>query len=98
MRALSVVLGFVAPGKLTTQLFGSRGAGLPHLYSRTFATWTTITCVLCVLTAQHPTDVPLYKATFASFLAAGGHFFTEMLFYKTMSLGDFLKPAVFACT
>lgn len=66
------------------------------LHGRTFAIWTSLTCVLCLLTAGDMGNRGLFTATFTSFAVAAVHFTTEWLNYGTMSTGGFAKPAPFA--
>ena len=71
------------------------------LYGRTFATWTFLTCCLCVICSRNPQNRPIYGlppvtsqttplcltvATLLSFVAAFVHFITEMLIFETLSL------------
>ena len=58
------------------------------LYGRTFATWTAVTCFLTAQTAyqQPEPSSPLFLTTLVSFILAGAHFSTELIFFETMTL------------
>jgi len=57
------------------------------LQSRTFATWTLTSCMLCVLCARDPTQSGIYYATMGSFAIAFGHFVLESFLYETIGKG-----------
>jgi Erg28 like protein len=64
--------------------------------ARVFAVWTTMTCVLCVLSAFALRSVPILVATIFSFAAALGFFALELAVFRTMSLRTFASPCVVA--
>jgi hypothetical protein len=66
------------------------------LYGRLFATWTLLTCGLCLICARHPTNPAIYGATLLSFVVALAHFTTELLVFRTMSLKGAASPMVVA--
>lgn len=66
------------------------------LHGRTFAIWTSLTCILCLLTVGDMSNRGVFLATFASFAVAAIHFATEWLIYRTMDFAGFIKPAPFA--
>jgi hypothetical protein len=66
------------------------------LYGRLFATWTLLTCGLCLICARSPTNPAIYGATLLSFVVALVHFVTELLVFKTMSIKGAASPMVVA--
>lgn len=66
------------------------------LGARVFAVWTSMTCVLCVMTAYNMDDRGLYLATLISFVAALVFFSIELVVYKTMTLRSIAAMVVIA--
>lgn len=66
------------------------------VHGRTFSTWTSVTCILCLLSAFNLDSEPLFLATFLSFFVALLHFTLELLVYKTMAVKNVLAPGFFA--
>lgn len=69
---------------------------MTSLYGRTFATWTFLTCALCVITSRNPENGAIYGATLLSFLAAFVHFAFELVIFETMSLKNACIPMIIA--
>ena len=61
----------------------------PH---QNVARWTF--CAFFVLLTSE--TLPLYTATFLSFVYAFGHFLTEYLVYQTMAIGNLTTVSIFA--
>lgn len=72
------------------------GKQFTPLTGRTFAVWTAVTCIVCVLTAQEPENTGLLKLCCSTFAVAMAYFALELTVYKTASLSKVLRPAVFA--
>ena len=68
------------------------------LGARLFAVWTTVTCILCLLTAFDLTNVGLFNATMLSFVIALTFFGLELVVYKTVSFKSIASPFVIAST
>lgn len=66
------------------------------LYGRLFATWTLLTCGLCLICARHPTNPAIYGATLLSFVVALAHFSCELLVFRTISLKGAASPMAVA--
>eukprot|EP00899_Mesostigma_viride_P022829 jgi/Mesvir1/3730/Mv15006-RA.1 len=96
MRLVSVYFGYVKPSVIKTKVYPS--APVTDVHARTFATWTMVTCVLCLYTVYENVAGGVYKVTMFSFVAALVHFLLEFLVYKTMTLKTFLSPAIVATT
>lgn len=65
------------------------------LLGRTFAAWTFVTCMLCVLTAVRMEQEPtLYLATLGSFGVAFLKFAAEFGIYKTVDMKGFMSPLI----
>ncbi|EIE24062.1 hypothetical protein COCSUDRAFT_14819, partial [Coccomyxa subellipsoidea C-169] len=79
-----------------SNLFDRRPELVNELYGRTFATWTTVTCALCLICAKNPRVPAIYGATLFSFLAALVHFTMELLVFKTLSLKSAANPLIIA--
>ena len=67
------------------------------LAGRTFAVWTTVTCLICLITASDPTNTGLLKVTLGTFVIALGYFVLELFVYKTVSVRTAIRPAIIAC-
>lgn len=96
LRVLSVFIGFMKPDLFKTKVFRLRPDYVNPLYGRTFATWTAVTCMLCVLCAFNMKEPTLYLATIGSFVAALLHFGTELLVYKTVDIKGAMSPFLIA--
>eukprot|EP01023_Acetabularia_acetabulum_P043799 TRINITY_DN4379_c0_g1_i1.p1 TRINITY_DN4379_c0_g1~~TRINITY_DN4379_c0_g1_i1.p1 ORF type:complete len:160 (-),score=14.66 TRINITY_DN4379_c0_g1_i1:195-617(-) len=96
LRLLSVYLGYFNYEYLQTRLFTLAGSQVTPLYGRTFATWTLVTCCLCLICACDNTNPAIYGATLFSFVAALIHFSTELILYKTMSIEGAMSPGIIA--
>lgn len=81
LRFFSVVLGYLYPKTLAENVFASALAESTHLQTRTFAVWTTTSCMLCILCARNIGNRDLYAATFGSFVIALGFFLLEHFVY-----------------
>lgn len=107
MKLLGYWLLLVAFARLSSVYFGyfniwalqvgvySRSK-MSDVHGRTFAAWTSVTCVLCILTATHLDCRPLFLATLSSFLIALVHFLLELVAFKTMTGRNFAAPCFFA--
>ncbi|CAI7916167.1 unnamed protein product, partial [Closterium sp. NIES-54] len=93
-RLSSVYFGYFNLWALQVAVYSKRT--MSDVHGRTFAVWTAVTCMLCILCALHLDSRPLYLATLASFLFALLHFLLELLVYKTMTLKNFAAPCFFA--
>ncbi|KAF8060619.1 rplL [Scenedesmus sp. PABB004] len=96
LRLLSVYIGLFDPGRFRTALIDLQPGLVNDLYGRLFATWTVLTCGLCLICARNPTNAAIYGATLLSFVVALTHFATELLVFKTMSLRGAAAPMVIA--
>lgn len=96
LRLLSVYLGYFNLDRFKTNLFDKAPEQVTELYGRTFAIWTTLSCVLCLVCARNPTARPIYGATLASFVIAIFHFVTETAIYGTMSWKTAAVPLTIA--
>ncbi|KDD76759.1 hypothetical protein H632_c115p1 [Helicosporidium sp. ATCC 50920] len=56
------------------------------LTGRVFGLWTLTTCMMCLICARDPTNPAIYGATLGTFLIALGHFVTELVWFRTMTL------------
>lgn len=96
LRVLSVFIGYMNPDVFKTKVFRRRPDLVNPLYGRTFATWTAVTCMLCVLCAFNMREPTLYLATMGSFAAALLHFGTELVIYKTVDVKGATSPFLVA--
>eukprot|EP00878_Enallax_costatus_P003825 GHUV01004041.1.p1 GENE.GHUV01004041.1~~GHUV01004041.1.p1 ORF type:complete len:159 (+),score=27.27 GHUV01004041.1:183-659(+) len=96
LRLLSVYIGIFDPVKFRTALIDLQPALVSDLYGRLFATWTLLTCGLCLICARNPTNSAIYGATLLSFVVALLHFLTELFLFKTMSIKGAAAPMVIA--
>lgn len=96
LRLLSVYLGYLNPSRLNSNLFDATPDAVTDLNGRTFAMWTSLSCVLCLFCAKNPQNRAMYSATLASFVLALIFFSSELLLYKTLSLKSALQPMIVA--
>lgn len=96
LRLLSVYIGYFNFERFRTNLFDKAPDQVSELYGRTFAIWTSLSCVLCLVCARNPCNRPVYAATLASFLLAIFHFTTEAAIYKTLTWGKAMVPGMIA--
>eukprot|EP00882_Tetradesmus_deserticola_P001237 GHRQ01001338.1.p1 GENE.GHRQ01001338.1~~GHRQ01001338.1.p1 ORF type:complete len:161 (+),score=43.75 GHRQ01001338.1:190-672(+) len=96
LRLLSVYIGIFNPEYFRTKLIDLRPDLVNDLYGRLFATWTMLTCGLCLICARNPTNAAVYGATLLSFVVALVHFVTELLVFKTMSIKGAATPLIIA--
>ncbi|KAG7666824.1 hypothetical protein Ndes2526B_g04681 [Nannochloris sp. 'desiccata'] len=96
LRLFSVVLGYVYPTKLQTNLYTEQPDEVSALQARTFATWTLTSCLLCLICARNPCIPAIYGATLGSFLIALLHFLLELFAFKTVGLKTAIQPMVVA--
>lgn len=66
------------------------------VHARTFATWTMLTCVLCIVTAFNLKSAPIYFTTIFSFLLALAHIGTEALVFRTIGPKQLISPGLTA--
>ena len=96
LRSLAVVIGVFFPDVLKTKVFRSRPDYVNPLYGRTFAAWTFVTCMLCVLCAFNMQEPTLYLATLGSFSVALLHLGSEFVVFRTSDLKGSLSPLIVA--
>ncbi|GBG00438.1 hypothetical protein Rsub_13094 [Raphidocelis subcapitata] len=96
LRLLSVYIGIFDPEKFRIALIDREPQLVNDLYGRLFATWTLLTCGLCLICARNPTNRAIYGATLLSFVVALVHFATELLVFRTMSIKGAASPMVVA--
>ena len=95
LRMLSVFIGICKPSVFKTKVYRLRPDYVNPLLGRTFAAWTTVTCMLCVLCGLRMEHEPtLYLATLGSFTVAFGKFLAEFLVFKTVDLKGALSPLI----
>eukprot|EP00879_Flechtneria_rotunda_P020604 GHRR01021681.1.p1 GENE.GHRR01021681.1~~GHRR01021681.1.p1 ORF type:complete len:168 (+),score=42.60 GHRR01021681.1:158-661(+) len=96
LRLLSVYIGIFDPARFRQALIDLQPDLVNDLYGRLFATWTLLTCGLCLICARNPTNSAIYGATLLSFVVALIHFITELLVFRTMSIKGAATPMVIA--
>jgi hypothetical protein len=96
LRFFSVILGYCYPDTLSENVFAAALDQATPLQSRTFAIWTTTSCMLCLLCARNIGNRQLYAATFGSFVIALGYFLIEHVVYGTVPLKRAMQPLVVA--
>mmetsp|Transcript_7882 Transcript_7882/g.13532 ORF Transcript_7882/g.13532 Transcript_7882/m.13532 type:complete len:144 (-) Transcript_7882:107-538(-) len=98
LRLFAVYLGVFNTADLKRGLFPLSPSSVTDLYGRTFATWTVLTCSLCVICALNLSSKPIYLATLLSFVYAAVHLGTEAFVFKTCSLASAASPVTIAVT
>eukprot|EP00198_Chlamydomonas_reinhardtii_P004110 XP_001693446.1 predicted protein [Chlamydomonas reinhardtii] len=96
LRMLAVVIGIFAPNKLKSQVFDRRPELVTPLLGRLFATWTLMTCALCLACARDPSNKTVYLTTLFSFAVALAFFLGELLIFKTLSIRGAISPMIVA--
>ena len=95
LRMLSVVIGVWKPEVFKTKVYRCRPDYVNPLLGRTFAAWTFVTCMLCVLCAARMEQEPtLYLATLGSFTVAWVKFAAELVVFKTCDLKGAASPFI----
>eukprot|EP00877_Chromochloris_zofingiensis_P006908 jgi/Chrzof1/2470/Cz11g16270.t1 len=96
LRLLSVYIGLFQPDKFRLALIDLQPELVNDLYGRLFATWTFLTCCLCLACARDITNPSIYGVTLLSFVVALLHFLSELLIFKTMSIKGAASPMIVA--
>jgi hypothetical protein len=65
------------------------------LAARCFGTWTLLTSIMRLYAAYHLDVAPVYNMAYWTYLVAFGHFVSELLYFKSMTLG---VPQMFPLT
>jgi hypothetical protein len=98
LRLLSVALGYGWSWQLRDKVFAGRAGSKEYtaLTGRTFAVWTAVTCLVCVITAFNLDNAPLMQLCVGTFVAALGYFALELLVYRTTTPATIASPFVVA--
>jgi hypothetical protein len=96
LRLISVILGYLHPTKLSQNLYSGTPEESTYLQTRTFATWTTTSCMLCLLCARNISNRGIYAATLGSFIIALAHFLLEFFVYESVTIRTVLQPLIIA--
>lgn len=96
LRAFSVVLGYAFPFRLHQNLFVN-AKPFTDLTARCFSAWTTITCLVCVVTAKNPANVAMVQLCLSTFVVALLFFALELFVYRTTSIYSVATPFLIAC-
>ena len=92
---LSVFIGLFEPSVFKTRVYRLRPDYVNPLLGRTFAAWTTVTCMLCVLCGLRMREEPtLYLATLGSFAVAFVKFAAELVAFKTVDMKGAMSPFI----
>lgn len=96
LRLLSVGLGYLSPMTLQSKVFSRASKAYTPLVGRTFAVWTTVTCLITIMAAFNLRNAALLWTTVGTFAAANTFFALELAVYKTVSVGTIALPFFFA--
>jgi hypothetical protein len=96
LRCLNVIVGYTNPNKYKDVLFSRAKDQVTGLQARSFAVWTALTCVLCIICAYNMHERGIYLATLISFYTAFTFFTIEFILYQTMLIKNILAVAFFA--
>jgi Erg28 like protein len=95
MRMLSVAIGICKPDVFKTKVYRLRPDYVNSLFGRTFASWTFVTCMLCVSCgARMDSEPALYLATLGSFVVALTTFAAEIFVFRTVDFKGGASPLV----
>jgi hypothetical protein len=92
LRMLSVCIGVFSPATFKSTVYRRRPDYVNPLLGRTFAAWTFVTCMLCVLCGMRMEEPTLYLATLGSFCVAWLKFTSEFAVFKTVDAKGALSP------
>ncbi|KIL64473.1 hypothetical protein M378DRAFT_163251, partial [Amanita muscaria Koide BX008] len=74
--------------KLTTRIYNNVPPALvTPLQARTFAVWTLTSAIVRAYAAYNINTKEIYDMAMMSYLIAFGHFFSELLVYRTVNIG-----------
>mmetsp|Transcript_14542 Transcript_14542/g.30924 ORF Transcript_14542/g.30924 Transcript_14542/m.30924 type:complete len:139 (-) Transcript_14542:560-976(-) len=96
LRGTSVMSGYLRPEWLhraVTSLELSNDDPLARLYARTFAIWTSLSCVVCCVTAFHLDSKPMVTTALASFYVVTTYFAMELGVFGTIGM-EKLPPII----
>lgn len=96
LRLLSVGLGYFSPMTLKSKVFEHASKQYTELVGRTFAVWTTVTCLITIMAALNLRNTTLLWTTVGTFAAANTFFALELMVYKTVSVRTIALPFFFA--
>lgn len=95
LRMLSVFIGVFKPNVFKERVYRLRPDYVNPLLGRTFAAWTSITCMLCILCGVRMGKEPtLYLATLGSFTVAFVKFASEFAVFKTVDAKGVASPFI----
>ncbi|ODQ65842.1 putative ergosterol 28 [Nadsonia fulvescens var. elongata DSM 6958] len=78
---------YVSGVDINRRIYNKKPNDVTKLSSRTFGTWTLLSCVIRFYGAYYINDPHVYNITLASYLIAGMHFFSEWLVFRSANLG-----------
>ena len=98
LRMLSVVVALTRPTMLATSVFAAAADELTALGARVFASWTLMSCSLCILCANESADPEssVFVATAFSFVIALAFFLPELANHETVTLQSAAGPLLVA--
>jgi Erg28 like protein len=94
LRMLSVGIALFKPDLLKSKVYRLRPDWVNPLGGRVFASWTFITCMLCIMCGLRMQEPTLYLATLGSFIVAFVNFAAEFLIFQTVDVKGFLSPFI----
>jgi Erg28 like protein len=94
LRMLSVGVALFKPDLLKSKVYRLRPDWVNPMGGRVFASWTLVTCMLCVLCAFRMQEPTLYLATLGSFIVAFINFAAEFLVFQTVDFKGFMSPFI----
>ncbi|KAF8625566.1 hypothetical protein AX15_005329 [Amanita polypyramis BW_CC] len=81
--------------KLTRRIYSVAPITVTPLQARTFGIWTLTSAVVRAYAAYNINNKPIYDMAMLTYLIAFGHFFSELLVFRTANLGaGLLGPVV----
>jgi len=98
LRVFGAFNAFFWLQNIQDQVYSIKRKQVTELFGRLFGTWTLMSCTLCLLTAYDPSNRLVMFATFMSFVLALGHFFLELVVFKTATFRNCIPQAIVAGT
>jgi len=95
-RLFSVYLGVFNLDLFKQGLYTLQNDQVTPLFGRTFATWTSLTCFMCIVCARNLNNKAIRQVTAFSFAAALTHFSFEYFLFGTLSFADYIRTAPIA--
>ncbi|KAL7417154.1 Erg28 like protein-domain-containing protein [Mrakia frigida] len=98
LACFNTVQNYISP-TLTRKVYAGKPDQVTPLSNRTFGIWTLVSALIRLYAAYNITNKELYQLAFCSYIIAFVHFNSELLIYRTCTIGKgWLGPAIVSTT